>query len=210
MYKDKINLEKARVLAESGVITIVDASPESISPFGDDGKQWKENFIRLQTKHRHISPEKLLNFLSARYLIEVAEGVVNEDTSTYSWRYLHGIENSKIRDKSKDNIEYVYILVNNGYPDLVKIGMTVTTVNSRVTGLNASSTVDEWQAKFALPVEKGSAYKVEQAVHTFFASQRVSSDKGGSREFFTVSPLTAFDKVREIGAMFAVGDPIVY
>ena len=150
-----------------------------------------------------------MSFLNARYLIEITEQP-NYITNTFSWRYLHGIENSKIKDKSRDNIEYVYILVNNGYPDLVKIGMTVTTVSSRVTGLNASSTVDEWVAKFALPVEKGSAYKVEQAVHTFFASQRVSSDKGGSREFFTVSPLTAFDKVREIGAMFAVGDPIVY
>jgi len=33
---------------------------------------------------------------------------------------------------------------------------------------------------------------------------------GGSREFFEVSPLTAFDKVREIGALFMVGDPIIY
>ena len=210
MFKDKINLERARVLAESGVITIVDASPESISPFGDDGKQWKENFIRLQTKHRHISPEKLLNFLSARYLIEVAEGVVNEDTSTYSWRYLHGIENKKVLDKNKDNIEYIYILVNPGYPSLVKIGMTIKDVHSRVTSINATATVEEWVPKFALPVEKGTAFYVEQAVHNFFASLRVDSDLGSSREFFTLDPLTAFDKVREIGAVFAVGNPITY
>ena len=209
MFKDKITLEQALRLEAKGKITIADPSPESLGCIGPTGATWKENFTKLQSKHRHISPDKLMSFLNARYLIEISEQP-NYITNTFSWRYLHGIENSKIQDKRKDNIEYVYILVNNGYPDLVKIGMTVTTVNSRVTGLNASSTVDEWVAKFALPVEKGSAYKVEQAVHTFFASQRVSSDKGGSREFFTVSPLTAFDKVREIGAMFAVGDPIVY
>lgn len=209
MYKDKITLQQAIKLEKKGIITIADPSPESLGPIGTTGTTWKENFTKLQSKHRHISPDKLMSFLNARYLIEIAEEP-NYVTNTFSWRYLHGIENSKIQDKQKDNVEYVYILVNNGYPDLVKIGMTVTTVSSRVTGLNASSTVDEWVAKFALPVEKGSAYKVEQAVHTFFASQRVSSDKGGSREFFTVSPLTAFDKVREIGAMFAVGDPIVY
>ena len=209
MFKDKITLEQALKLEAKGKITIADSSPESLGCIGPTGATWKENFTKLQSKHRHISPDKLMSFLNARYLIEITEDP-NYTTNTFSWRYLHGIENSKIQDKQKDNIEYVYILVNNGYPDLVKIGMTVTTVNSRVTGLNASSTVDEWVAKFALPVEKGSAYKVEQAVHTFFASQRVSSDKGGSREFFTVSPLTAFDKVREIGAMFAVGDPIVY
>jgi hypothetical protein len=104
----------------------------------------------------------------------------------------------------------VYILVNAGHPDIVKIGMITTTVNGRVTSLNASSTVDEWVAKFAICVSKGSAYKVEQAVHSFFASQRVSSDMGGSREFFTIDPLTAFDKVREVGALFMVGNPIVY
>lgn len=209
MFKDKITLEQALRLEAKGKITIADPAPESLGPVGDTGKTWKENFIKLQSKHRHISPDKLMSFLNARYLIEVAEDP-NYTTNTFSWRYLHGIENSKIKDKQKDNVEYVYILVNNGYPDLVKIGMTVTTVQSRVTGLNASSTVDEWVAKFAICVEKGSAYKVEQAVHTFFASQRVSSDKGGSREFFTVNPLTAFDKVREIGALFMVGDPIIY
>lgn len=209
MFKDKITLEQALRLEAKGKITIADPAPESLGPVGDTGKTWKENFIKLQSKHRHISPDKLMSFLNARYLIEVAEDP-NYTTNTFSWRYVHGIENSKIKDKANDNVEYVYILVNNGYPDLVKIGMTVTTVQSRVTGLNASSTVDEWVAKFAICVEKGSAYKVEQAVHTFFASQRVSSDKGGSREFFTVSPLTAFDKVREIGALFMVGDPIIY
>lgn len=209
MYKDKITLDEAIKLESIGDIVIVDASPESLGPLGDQGKTWKENFIKLQSKHRHISPEKLQTFLSAKYLIEVAEKT-NETTNTYSWRYLYGIQNSKILDKSKDNIEYVYVLVNAGYPNVVKIGMTITTVRARVTGLNASSTVDEWVAKFALPVEKGSAYKVEQAVHSFFASCRISSDQGGSREFFEVDPLTAFDKVREIGAMFAVGNPIVY
>ena len=210
MFKDKINLKQARVLLESGAITIVDASPESLPSLGEEGKQWKENFITLQSKYRHISPDKLLNFLSARYLIEVNEGIVDKDTNTYSWRYLHGIENAKIKEKSTDDIEYVYILVNPGYPDLVKIGMTIHDVNRRVTSINATATVEEWVPKFALPLRKGKAFQVEQAVHTFFASRRVSSDLGNSREFFTLDPFTAFDKVREIGAMFMVGNPIIF
>lgn len=210
MFKDKINLQQAKVLAKSGAITIVDTSPESLPPYTQDGKQWKENFTTLQAKHRHISPEKLLNYLSARYLIEAPEGVVDTYTNTYSWRYLHGIENSRIQNRGKDNIEYIYVLINPGYPGLVKIGMTIKDVPSRVTSINATATVEEWVPKFALPVEKGKAYSVEQIVHTSFASLRVSSDRGGSREFFTLDPLTAFDKVREIGAMFAVGNPITY
>jgi hypothetical protein len=210
MYKDKISLSEARVLESIGEITIVDASPESATPFGENGKQWKEAFISLQSKHRHISPDKLVNFLSAKYLIEVSEGIVDTDSSTYSWRYFHGIENRQIKEKSKDNTEYVYILVNPGYPSLVKIGMTIKEVHSRVTSINATATVEEWVPKFALPVEKGTAFYVEQAVHTFFAPVRVSSDLGSSREFFTLDPLTAFDKVREVGAVFAIGNPITY
>ena len=70
--------------------------------------------------------------------------------------------------------------------------------------------MEEWVPRFALPVRKGTAYRVEQSVHDFFASVRVSSDQGGSREFFMVPPLAAFDKVREIGALFTVGEPIIY
>jgi hypothetical protein len=74
----------------------------------------------------------------------------------------------------------------------------------------ATATVEEWVPKFALPVRKGKAYEVEQAVHTFFAGQRVNSDHGNSREFFTLSPFTAFDKIREVGALFTVGECIIY
>ena len=63
MFRDKIDLKQAQVLEKAGYITIVDSSPESITPFGESGKKWKENFITLQTKHRHISPGKLLDFL---------------------------------------------------------------------------------------------------------------------------------------------------
>lgn len=210
MFKDKISLQQAQDLAESGHITIVDASPETTPAFADGGKQWKENFIRLQERHRHIQSNKLLDFLSARYLIEIDEGIVDNDRNTYSWRYVHGIENSKIKEKSIDSTEYVYVLVNPGYPSLVKIGMTIHDVHRRVTSINATATVDEWVPKFALPVRKGCAMKVEKAVHKHFDSVRVSSDKGGKREFFTLSPLTAFDKVREVGSLFTVGEPIIY
>lgn len=210
MYQETITMDSAKRLESKGTITIVDASPSNIPPMDGNGRQWKENFIHLQTKARHISPDKLISFFSAKYLIEVNEGLVDPDTNTYSWRYLHGIENKAIKSKTADNIEYVYILVNPGYPSLVKIGMTIHDVRRRVKGINATATVDEWVPKFALPVRKGTAMKVEKAAHDFFTSVRVSSDHGGKREFFTLSPLTAFDKVREIGALFQVGEPIIY
>ena len=210
MYQDIISYEKGKKLESEGTITIIDASPSNIPPIDGNGRQWKENFIQLQTKARHISPDKLIWFFSAKYLIEVNEGLVDPDTNTYSWRYLHGIENKVIKSKIVDNIEYVYVLVNPGYPSLVKIGMTIHDVHRRVKGINATATVDEWVPKFALPVRKGTAMKVEKAAHDFFTSVRVSSDQEGKREFFMVPPLSAFDKVREIGALFQVGEPIIY
>ena len=208
MYQDRINLQEALTLESKGKITIVDGSPEFMTPLGENGIKWKDNFIQLRTKARHVSPEKILSHYSAKYLIEVFEGFT--DNTSCSWRYLHGIENSNIKERSADNVEYVYVLVNPGYPSLVKIGMTIHDVRRRAKGINATATVEEWVPRFALPVRKGTAYRVEQSVHNFFASVRVSSDQGGSREFFMVPPLAAFDKVREIGSLFTVGEPIIY
>lgn len=209
MYKDKITLTTARELERTGHITIVDASPESLTPIGHAGIEWKQNFKTLQEKNRHISPDKILSFYNAKYSIEIANDL-DKEMGVFSWRYLSGIENSNIVSKNIDNVEYVYVLVNPGYPSLVKIGMTIHDVHSRATSINATATVQEWVPKFALPLKKGTALRVEKAVHAFFDSVRVSSDRGGSREFFTLDPLTAFDKVREVGSLFMVGNPITY
>lgn len=209
MYKDIITLTRARELECTGHITIVDASPESLPPIGQEGIEWKQNFKTLQQKVRNILPDKILSFYSAKYSIEIADDS-QKDKGIFSWRYLSGIENSNIALKNIDNIEYVYVLVNAGYPSLVKIGMTTKEVHSRVTGLNASSTVEEWVAKFAVPISKGNAMRVEQAVHNRFSDRRVSSDMGNSREFFTLDPFTAIAAIREIAAIHMVGDVIIY
>lgn len=209
MYKDKISLHTAKQLELTGHITIVDSSPESLAPYGEEGIQWKQNFKTLQQKVRSISPDKILAFYNARYSIEIADDS-QKDKGEFLWRYLSGIDNKDIASKNIDNIEYVYVLVNAGYPSLVKIGMTTKEVNARVTGLNASSTVDEWVAKFAVPISKGNAMRVEQAVHNRFSERRVSSDLGNSREFFTLDPFTAIAAIREIAATHMVGDVIIY
>lgn len=208
MYQDKITLDEAKRLQSLGHITIIDASPSSLPAMGDQGVLWKENFQTLRSKARHIPQDKLLSHFNAKYLIELSQGWSDESTCT--WRYLHGIANSNIVDKTADNIEYVYILTNDGYPGLVKIGATITEVSSRVGGINSSGTVNEWKAKFALPLQKGAAFKVENMMHRAFADKRVNSSEGRSREFFCVDTLTALDKLREVGALFQVGNPIIY
>jgi hypothetical protein len=150
-----------------------------------------------------VDISKLLTFVRAKYIIEIP-------LSENEWDFVYGLENIDFQHHTKDNIEYIYVLTNPGYPDLVKIGMTERTVEGRVRSVNRTSTVHEWVPKFALPVSKGNAFRVEQLVHKCFSDKRISSDHGNEREFFQINPLTAFDKIREIGALFQVGNPIVY
>jgi hypothetical protein len=205
MYRDKITLEQALTLAETGEIMIVSTIDDtSYHPLASE---WLTNYNTLKTKARHIQIDRLLNYFPALYTIEIPRKI---DEETYEWIYLFGVQNTEIKSKTKDNIEYVYILTNPGYPDLIKIGMTEREVEKRVNAINATSTVHEWVPKFALVVQNGSAFKIEQQIHKFFAHHRIDSDHGNSREFFKLSPLTAFDKLREIGALHQIGDPIVY
>ena len=212
MFRDKLDIESAITLEDSGNIMIIDVGGDSLQPisqYGDKGNLWKENFITLQKKSRHISPDKILDFYNAKYFIELSEQS-DDLNGKFAWRYLYAVPCSNILDRTKDNVEYVYILVNDGYPNLVKIGMTVRDIPTRVAGMNSSAVVDEWYAKFGVPVEKGSAYRIEQQLHKHFSSVRVTSDKGNQREFFEVDCLTACDKMREVAAAFMVGNCIVF
>ena len=169
--------------------------------------EWYSNYISLKEKARHTKTDRLLEYFPALYIIEIGKQI---DLDSFEWVYLFGVQNTEVQERIKDNIEYIYILTNPGYPDLIKIGMTERTVEGRVRSINATSTVNEWVPKFALAVSKGSAFRIEQQMHKFFANHRIESDHGNTREFFKLSPLTAFDKLREIGALHQIGDPIVY
>lgn len=208
MYLENITMEKALELESQGIVEIVDASPKFLKPWKGNS-HWKDAYTRLQTKVFHVSPEKVLSHFNTKYRMEVFE-IENEETGTCVWRYFYAIEIDKKFESISEDTEYVYVLTNPGYPDLVKIGMTVRDVQKRAESINATGTVSEWVAKFAIPLQKGSAYKVEQNVHKHFSYCRVDSDQGSSREFFRINPMIAFDKVRELGKDFLVGDPIVY
>jgi hypothetical protein len=205
MFKTKITLEEALEMESRGEITLISSYKDSY--YHPNASTWYKNYEILRRKHSKIPAEKFISYLRIDLYTEV---FVDVDDETQEWFIIHGIKNNDYKNKVKDNIEYVYILTNPGYPDLVKIGLTENNVLGRVKSINATSTVHEWVAKFALPVEKGSAFRVEQQMHKYFADTRIDSDQGNEREFFRIDPLTAFDKLREIGAVFQVGNPIVY
>lgn len=205
MYRTKIHLNEAVGLEEQGEIKIVSTIKDGT--FHPKAQEWYSNYLALREKARHIKSEKVFDHFPALYSIELSLPI---DDESHEWIYLYGIENTEIKTRTKDNIEYIYILINPGYPEIVKIGMTVRTIEDRVNSINATSTVNEWVPKFGLAVSKGSAFNIEQQMHKYFAHHRIDSDHGNSREFFKLSPLTAFDKLREIGSLHQVGEPIVY
>lgn len=194
-----------------GVITIVDASPSTLDAINHErGLLWKENFRSLCLKVHHLPITKVIDFFKPKYIVCINSVTTTNDTTQYTWRYLYALQNKDIADKTKQQIEFVYILKNTQYPNMVKIGMTTGSVERRVTEINNAGSLYEWQPVFALPVQRGSAYRIEQAVHKQFANVRISSDKGSNREFFQVSVFTAIDKVREVGTLFQVGEPIIF
>jgi hypothetical protein len=94
--------------------------------------------------------------------------------------------------------EYVYILVNQSIPGMVKIGMTTSTVEERAKQINTATGVPTpW-----IPVFKfrcyGSRY-LEHDVHQYLAKHRVNAH----REMFDIDALTAQSVIERLGVPYA-------
>ena len=211
MNQINLPLDKALQMQSKGQITLVDASPNQL-PVVDHkyGSLWRDNFQQLLNKAPGVSRDKITRFFNAKYTICIDSQITEGDNQVFVWRYIHGIANSTIKQLTKDTIEYVYVFTNDHYSDTVKIGITRDTVTKRALSVNSSGVIDEWIPVFALPVRKGCSVKVEQSVHKFFDDVRVTSSSGSKREFFKLTPFQAFDKIREVGALFQVGEPLYF
>lgn len=205
MLVDTITFEKALELEEQGKILIFDTGDNL--DYHTKAQEWQNNFLQLRIKARHVLPQNIAEHFNARYLIELKNKI---NDYTYEWKYLRGIENTSTDRTVKDSIEYVYALTNNGYPNLVKIGMTRNTPEHRVNQINGTGTVDLWEVKFALPVRPQCGMKVEQQVHKFFQDKRLHVKHENDREMFKIDIFTAMDKIREIGSIFKAGNPKMY
>ena len=205
MLTDTITFEKALELESQGKILIFDTGKDL--NYHKKAQEWQDNFLQLRTKARHVSPQNIAEHFNARYLIEIPSKI---NKYTFKWKYLRGIENTSNTTSTEDDIEYVYALVNKGYPDLVKIGMTRNTPEHRVRQINGTGTVDLWEVKFALPVRPGTGMKVEHQVHKYFQNKRLHIEHKNDREMFKIDIFIAMDKIREVGSLFQAGNPIIY
>ena len=78
----------------------------------------------------------------------------------------------------------VYLLTNPAMPGLVKIGMTERSdIEMRMKELYTTGVPVPFECQFACEVKKSDCAKIEKALHTAFAPQRVNSN----REFFRIN-----------------------
>ena len=79
----------------------------------------------------------------------------------------------------------VYVLANPCMPGIVKIGMTErSNIEARLKELYTTGVPLPFECKFACKVKKSECAKIEKALHTAFAPQRVNAN----REFFRIIP----------------------
>ena len=79
----------------------------------------------------------------------------------------------------------VYVLTNPCMPGIVKIGMTERkNIEARLKELYTTGVPLPFDCKFACNVKKNECAKIEKALHTAFAPQRVNAN----REFFRIIP----------------------
>lgn len=79
----------------------------------------------------------------------------------------------------------VYVLTNPCMPGIVKIGMTERSeMDARLRELYTTGVPLPFECKFAARVNKSECGRIEKALHTAFAPQRVNAN----REFFRIQP----------------------
>jgi len=170
---------------------------------------WKNNFQELTQKYKKIPRGKLLDFLSFDFIIEHKEELSLQDPPQSIWTYMYGksTESALKFHHSTTKGQYVYVLTNEAYPEVCKIGKAVSPI-SRIKQINGAGTVSEWQLRWALPVSNG--YALENIVHKHLENIRMSSFQGSSREFFEISLEEAIQTVENFGEMFKTSDGIYY
>ena len=209
MRRHRITLQELRKLESQGFITVYCMlNPTSVSNIPFNLEPYHTNFQKLLQKYSRIPSESLLDYIGCEYVSEV-EIHSNDDIGSITWILLYAKDKLKLEDRQKAETsgKFVYVLTNEAYPNLCKIGKAVNP-EDRMKGINSAGIVSEWILRYALPVSND--YKVENLVHRHLQEFRRDSNQGSSREFFEVDFETAVKAVEYYGKDFYAGDPIIY
>ena len=209
MRRKHISLFELALLEAQGYITIYCMLDPSTVP-NVPGKipEYYTNFQNLLLKYPRIPCDRILDFIGCEYASDI-EVRSRDDSGAITWILLYAKDKLKLQDRERAELsgKYVYVLTNEAYPNLCKVGKAVNP-ETRINGINSAGTVSEWVLRFALPVTND--YKVENLVHRHLQEFRRDSDQGHSREFFEVDFETAVKAVEYFGKDFYAGESIIY
>ena len=204
-----IQYTQAKEMEINGDLIIYDTD-RVVTPLNQNSNfsLWKENFQKLKQKFKKVPLHRLIEFLDFDYIIEYKHQEQG-DTPTTIWSYSYGKtpHSAYVLEKSFNKGKYVYILTNEAYPNVCKIGKAIQPTY-RVTKVNGSGTVSEWQLRWALPVSDD--YKVESIVHKTLEHLRMNSFQGSSREFFSISLDEAIKIIEDLGQEFKIDKGVYY
>jgi hypothetical protein len=206
MYRDIISLEEALLLEEKQKIIIY--NPNTVDTLLSHVEEWKNNWNLLRKKYRHISVLKLPDFADFAYLIE-HKFIEKDDPIITNWVYMYGqsVESRLRLDQLNSRGQYIYILTNIAYPDIIKIGKAINP-QKRVRQINNAGIIVEWELKWVLPVSND--YKVEALIHNDLKLIRQSTYQGSDREFFKISLEEAKERILFLAKDFITGGPTNY
>jgi hypothetical protein len=207
---ETINISQALKMESHGELILyhTNSAQSSLNEYSQFSS-WKSNFQELKTKYKKIPRGKLLDFLSFDFVIEHKEELIWQDSQQLVWTYMYGnrCESALKLHHSTTKGQYVYVLTNEAYPGICKIGKAVSPI-SRVKQINGAGIVSEWQLRWALPVSDG--YALETIVHQHLETVRMNSFQGSSREFFEITLEEAIQTIEDFGEMFKVNEGIYY
>ena len=209
MRRRRISLFELALLESQGFVNIYCMlNPTTVPNVPSKLPEYYTNFQNLLQKYPRIPSENILDFIGCEYASEV-EIHSGDDSGSITWILLYAKDKLKLQDldRSRGSGKFVYVLTNDAYPSLCKIGKAINP-ESRINGINSAGTVSEWILRYALPVTDD--YKVENLVHRHLQEFRRDSDQGHSREFFEVDFETAVKAVEYFGGDFYAGEPIIY
>lgn len=120
---------------------------------------------------------------------------LTQDVDNPAWEIVDYYEDSPLDSNSNLlPMEYVYVLVNKSMPGMVKIGMTIRTVDERAAEISSATGVPTpW-----VPVFSFSCYRsreLEAEIHDHLRALRVSDN----REMFHLHSTDAIEIVKRIG-----------
>jgi len=209
MRRRHISLFELALLESQGFVTIYCMlNPSTVPNIPAKIPQYYDNFQKLLQKYPRIPSENILDFIGCEYASDI-EVRSQDDSGAITWILLYAKDKLKLvdLDSSLSRGKYVYVLTNDAYPNLCKIGKAVNP-EVRINGINSAGTVSEWVLRYALPVTDD--YKVENLVHRHLQEFRRDSDQGHAREFFEVDFETAVKAVEYFGKDFYAGESIIY